>query len=99
MSKHRRDYTKPEPTPIENETPVEETVPVEESTAIAFNSIEYGTVVNCSRLNVRKNPSKHAPVVRVINAGDTVEIDHAESTNEFYKIEDGYCMRQYIRTI
>lgn len=99
MSKHRRDYTKPEPAPIENETPVEETVATEDSAVIDIDSIEYGTVVNCSRLNVREKPSKNADVVRVINAGDTVEINLAESTDEFYKIEDGYCMRQYIREV
>ena len=93
MSKHRRDYTKPETAHTEPETVVDE--PVCES----VEAVTYGAVVNCSRLNVRANPSKNADVVRIANAGETVQIDLTNSTDEWYKIDDGYCMRQYIREV
>lgn len=61
-----------------------------------------GVVDGCYMLNVRKEPNTDADVVCVIKVGATVEINEAESTDEFYKVctaagATGYCMKKYIK--
>ena len=59
-----------------------------------------GTVVKCSKLNVRKEPSKDSDVVCVFSKNYTVTIDLDNSTDDFYKvilpIGEGYCMKNFI---
>lgn len=60
-----------------------------------------GTVIDCSSLNVRKEPSKYADILCTIQASEKVEIDESKSTHDFYKIfnsagVEGYCMKNYI---
>ena len=52
--------------------------------------------VNTIRLNVRANPSKESQVVKVIAEGEKVNIDLAKSTDDFYAIDDGFVMKQFI---
>lgn len=66
--------------------------------------MEFGKVVDCPKLNVRKAPDAKAPVVCVIDRGAAVEIDMSESTEYFYKVylengAEGYCMKQFIELI
>ena len=79
--------------------PVEETVeeiiePVEEkSTEVVFGK------VNCSKLNVRKEPSIHSTPLCIIEHGTRMEI--SEFDGEWVKIltpdgVSGYCMRKFI---
>ena len=60
-----------------------------------------GTVEGCVRLNVRKEASKTADVVRVINKGETVMVDLTNSTDDFYKVFTldfvGYCVKDFIK--
>ena len=106
---------KPEPEQVKEETveeviePVEETVeevvePVEEaveevteveekSTEVAFGK------VNCSKLNVRKEPSIHSNPLCIVEHGTRMEI--SEFNGEWVKIltpdgVSGYCMRKFI---
>lgn len=60
-----------------------------------------GTVVNCTKLNVRSNPVIDAEILTVLDANSEVEIDKARSTNEWLKITtaagiDGFCMRKFV---
>lgn len=59
-----------------------------------------GTVVGCSRLNVRKEPNTDAKVIRIFNKGDFVAVDLENSTEDFYKVStpsgEGYCMKNFI---
>lgn len=60
-----------------------------------------GTVANCTKLNVRANPSTTAEIVCVLDAKSEIEIDVAKSTNEWFKVytaigSEGYCMRQFV---
>lgn len=59
-----------------------------------------GVVVNCARLNVRKEPSKAAKVLRVFEKGNIVMVDLENSTEDFYKVltpsGEGYCMKDFI---
>ena len=106
---------KPEPEQVKEETveeviePVEETVeevvePVEEAieevTEVEENPTEvaFGKV-NCSKLNVRKEPSINSVPLCIIEHGTSMEI--SEFNGEWVKIltpdgVSGYCMRKFI---
>ena len=107
-NQNRRNYNqyanKPEPEQVKEETveeviePVEETVEevaeVEENpTKVAFGK------VNCSKLNVRKEPSINSVPLCIIEHGTKMEI--SEFNGEWVKIltpdgVSGYCMRKFI---
>lgn len=58
-------------------------------------------VVNCAKLNVRKEASKDSEVVCIITKGDEVAVDLDASTEDFYKINtsngiEGYCVKDFI---
>ena len=106
---------KPEPEQVKEETveeviePAEETVEeiiepaeetIEEVTEVEENPTEvaFGKV-NCSKLNVRKEPSIHSNPLCIIEHGTRMEI--SEFDGEWVKIltpdgVSGYCMRKFI---
>ena len=55
-------------------------------------------MVNVKLLNVRKEPSKESAVVKLLNFHDKIDILDDES-KDFYKITDGYVMKQFIDII
>lgn len=66
-----------------------------------------GTVVECDKLNVRKEPSKDADILCVINKGDEVQVNLKIEGEpkigdvSFYQVYtasgvEGYCMTKYI---
>ena len=82
--------------------PVEETVEeaIEEVTEAEEKSAEvaFGKV-NCSKLNVRKEPSIHSNPLCIVEHGTRMEI--SEFNGEWVKIltpdgVSGYCMREFI---
>lgn len=97
MSKKNRNYTnypKPQAKPVESEV-VEEVVEPEVPTPVI------GVVTGCEKLNVRAAANTGANVVCIIAAGDEVEINEEESTNDFYAVytgtgAEGYCMKKFI---
>ena len=106
---------KPEPEQVKEEAveeviePAEETVEeviepaeetIEEVTEVEENPTEvaFGKV-NCSKLNVRKEPSIHSTPLCIIEHGTRMEI--SEFDGEWVKIltpdgVSGYCMREFI---
>lgn len=78
---------------FKNEEPVKEVVV--EDRGNEQPKITVGEV-NTIRLNVRANPSKESQVVKVIAEGEKVNIDLAKSTDDFYAIDDGFVMKQFI---
>lgn len=62
----------------------------------------FGTVSNCEKLNMRKEPVANIEnIIRTIDAGTQVVIDLDCSTEDFYKVccadgAEGYCMKEYI---
>lgn len=84
----------PEVTPVIEDAPVADPEPE--------NDDLMGVVVDCARLNVRKEASADAAVLTTIPAGAEVQINIFESTNDFYKVcteagVEGYCMAGYIK--
>ena len=107
-NQNRRNYNqyanKPEPEQVKEETveeviePAEETI--EEVTEVEENPTEvaFGKV-NCSKLNVRKEPSIRSTPLCIIEHGTRMEI--SEFDGEWVKIltpdgVSGYCMRKFI---
>ena len=82
--------------PVEEivEETIEEVTEVEEkSTEVAFGK------VNCSKLNVRKEPSTHSNPLCIVEYGTRMKI--SEFNGEWVKIltpdgVSGYCMREFI---
>lgn len=54
-----------------------------------------GVVVKCSKLRIRKTPSLKADVLGELDKGTKVVILDDKSA-KFYKIEGGYCMKDFI---
>ena len=95
-----------EVTPVVQEPVVEATpAPVVQEPVVEqmrFIPVE-GTVVDCTKLNVRVRPIPGANVVGTIDAGTKVEINVEKSTTEWFYICTaaglaGYCMRKYIKS-
>lgn len=98
MSKNRRDYTKySKPEVIQNGVQIVEEEPVIEQPVKHVT----GYVVNCAKLNVRNEPKPHSEILCTIEQDSEVEIDEAQSTEDFYKIcsaagIEGYCVKYFI---
>ena len=64
-------------------------------------------VAKCTKLNVRKEPSKNAPVICVIAKDNEITVNIDESTDDFYKIYteskdvlvEGYCVKEFISIV
>ena len=60
-----------------------------------------GFVYGCSKLNVRSEPKADASIICEIEQKSEVEIDLANSTDDFYKVclasgIEGFCVKTYI---
>lgn len=102
-----------EPEVAETEVILENTAPeievVEEAVATPEVKMEpqpatktvTGKVANCTKLNVRANPSTTADVVCVLDVASEVTIDKKQSTKDWFKVVtntgiEGYCMRKFV---
>jgi hypothetical protein len=56
-----------------------------------------GVVVNCERLNIRAEAKADAKIVGTFFKGQEIEIYLDTSTDDFYDVNVGYCMKQYIK--
>ena len=73
----------------------------EENKPAVYTVTKAGTVTNCSRLNIRKEPSLDAEILRVIKNGDDVEILDESTLNGWLPVllsdgTKGYTMKDYI---
>ena len=114
MSKHNHSQYSKNTNPAEEVdvliAPVVDTEPqVEETPAVTDVVVETvpepkdveGTVVGCTKLNVRAYPSTNSNVVCVINANDVVSIDPDKSNKDWFKVltsngSVGFCMRKFV---
>ena len=46
------------------------------------------------KLNVRETPSKESKIIKVLESGEEVGILEVE--NEWVRIQDGYCMKEFL---
>lgn len=75
------------------EIKVDDTVEVEELEEIIEDETKVGTV-NVPLLNVRESASADSEIVGSLEKGEVVDILGEE--NGFYKLDAGYCMKEYI---
>ena len=69
------------------------------------DEIKEACVINCEKLNVRKEASKTAEVVCVINKNTELTVNVTNSTEDFYKVYttnnevlvEGYCVKDFIK--
>lgn len=79
-----------------------ESVEVEEPVVETIAEPKVGFVNDCERLNMRKEASKSSEVVTILHKYAELQIDEANSTEEFYKVTtlagiEGYCMKKFIK--
>lgn len=60
-----------------------------------------GRVHGCTKLNIRKEPSKAAEIVAVVDRDDYLAIDFEQSNDEWYAVctvagISGYCMAEFV---
>lgn len=60
-----------------------------------------GVVANCTKLNVRKDPSVHAEILGVVNVDSEMKINMDKSNDKWFYVStavgiDGYCMRDFV---
>lgn len=80
---------------IEEAAPEVVEEPVEKPVRIVI-----GKLVDCYRLNIRKEPNADSEVVKVIKNSDVVEVNvNATTPDGWYKTTDGYCMSKFIKLI
>lgn len=63
--------------------------------------VTIGVVANCNKLNIRKKPDPEADIVGVVDAGTTLTINSAKSTEEFFSVRTksgmfGFCMKEFV---
>lgn len=63
--------------------------------------LKIGIIANCTRLNIRLEPSIKSEVVCEIDCGTELIIEDQTSTNDFYKIFtaagiEGFCMKKFV---
>lgn len=61
----------------------------------------FGEVVDCARLNIRKEPNTDASILYTVSLNGKLMIDLANSTDEWYSVCNkagigGYAMKKYI---
>ena len=99
--------------------PIKAATPMKEVEDVATNQIDAsvqelkivepvkevkGVVINCARLNVRKDPEPKAEILCTVDANHELMIDEADSTEDFYKVYtaagiEGYCVKYFIAII
>ena len=60
-----------------------------------------GVVSNCTKLNIRKDPSVHAEILGVVDVDSEMKIDMDKSNDKWFYVStavgiDGYCMRDFV---
>ena len=90
--------------PIEGQTVIPEVEPIIPEPVAEPEIQKFGQVSGCTKLNVRKLPSRDAEIVSELAEGIKVMIDEKTSTALFYKIctehgIEGYCMKDFIKVL
>lgn len=60
-----------------------------------------GVVANCTKLNIRKDPSINAEILGVVDVDSEMKIDMNKSNDKWFHVItavgiDGYCMRDFV---
>jgi uncharacterized protein YgiM (DUF1202 family) len=80
---------------LENTEPATNTAPESKPEPEAPKAVT-GVVVNCELLNIRAEAKADAKIVGKFFKGQEIEIYLDTSTEDFYDVNVGFCMKQYI---
>lgn len=96
-------HNAPIETPPVNKVETEVVKPDDEVKTDVIKTVKpvFGTVTDCSRLNIRLEPKVNASVLCVVNAGERLLIDNDKSTDDWYSVTnkvgaEGFCMKKYV---
>lgn len=59
-------------------------------------------IVNCKKLNIRREPAKQSDnIIQVVNFNTELMVDISKSTSDWYKVYsvegvEGYCMKDFV---
>lgn len=87
---------------VESVEPIVEVKMVEETVkTVPIPKTINGVVANCTKLNIRKDPSVHAEILGVVNVDSEMKIDMDKSNDKWFYVStavgiDGYCMRDFV---
>lgn len=109
-NKKQKEYTPPvvEEIPVATEEMLVDSVVLpyieqteENKPAVILTEARPGVVTNCHRLNIRKEPSLNAEILRAISKGDVVGILDGQEANGWLPVilsdgTKGYTMKDYI---
>ena len=87
--------------PTVAEVATSEVEPTIDEAPVITPAHKYGRVVNCEKLNVRKEPKSDAPIIHTLFRNAEVEVHEFGSTDEFYMVYTaagitGFCIKTYI---
>lgn len=90
-------------TPVDLEPVATEVDAADEEQIVCPEKCKYvpGTVVGCTKLNVREHPNSTADVKSVIDSGAEVKVCVAHNFEDWYEVctasgVEGYCMAKFI---
>ena len=66
-----------------------------------IDTIKNGSVINCDKLRLRKEPSRESEVLCLIDKKDSFKVYREKSVNNFYNVVtsdgmEGYCMKEFV---
>lgn len=72
-----------------------------DTSAEEIESVVYGYVTDCLKLNIRTKPVVGAEILCVVEVGDELLIDLEKSTDDWYSVTtnvgaEGFCMKKYV---
>lgn len=56
-----------------------------------------GVVINCEKLNIRAEATTDAKILGTFFKGQEIELYLDTSTDDFYDVSVGFCMKKYIK--
>lgn len=86
---------------LENEDTQNNSIQSDDENATKAKDFKIGMVIDCFRLNIRKEPVARAEIVCEIDCQTELMIDESESTDDFFKVcmasgIEGFCIRKFI---
>ena len=70
-------------------------IKIENTEELEYANQTTKTAIVQVKLNVRETPSKKSKIVKVLEPGEVVDILEVE--NEWVRIQDGYCMKKFLK--
>lgn len=72
--------------------------------AAVTEELSDGTIIKCTKLNVRETPNLDANIMCVLDKTSKVKVDVENSVGKFFKVVtevgiEGYCLKEYVAVV